>query len=133
MTPLGYDLIEHHVESVINGAAGRFGGKSNRYHDWVTLLTAASSRLGVWVGRTRQHALLVGLGTPRPRLQFLEKDPGVRPGDVVSTSPASTLLPPNIPVGVVQSVNEQAVPAPDGLVQLSAPVDAVDWVQVRTR
>jgi hypothetical protein len=25
------------------------------------------------------------------------------------------------------------VPAPDGLVQLSAPVDAVDWVQVRTR
>jgi rod shape-determining protein MreC len=99
----------------------------------VTLLTDASSRLGVWVGRTRQHALLVGLGTPRPRLQFLEKDPGVRPGDVVSTSPASTLLPPNIPVGVVQSVNEQAVPAPDGLVQLSAPVDAVDWVQVRTR
>ena len=99
----------------------------------VALLTDGSSRLGVWVGRTQQHALLLGLGTPRPRLQFLEKDPGVRPGDVVSTSPASTLLPPNLTVGVVQSINEQAVPAPDGLVQLSAPVDAVDWVQVRTK
>ena len=49
------------------------------------------------------------------------------------TSPASTLLPPNLTVGVVQSLNEQAVPAPDGLIQLSAPVDAVDWVQVVTR
>lgn len=99
----------------------------------VALLTDGSSRLGVWVGRTQQHALLQGVGSPRPRLEFLEKDPGVRPGDVVSTSPASTLLPPNMVIGVVQSINEQAVPAPDGVVQLSAPVDAVDWVQVVTR
>jgi rod shape-determining protein MreC len=99
----------------------------------VALLTDGSSRLGVWVGRTQQHALLQGVGSPRPRLEFLEKDPGVRPGDVVSTSPASTLLPPNIVVGVVQSINDRAVPAPDGVVQLSAPVDAVDWVQVVTR
>ena len=99
----------------------------------VLLLTDGSSRIGVWVGRTQQHALLQGLGTPRPRLVFLEKDPGVRPGDVVTTSPASTLLPPNLTIGVVQSLNEQAVPAPEGLVQLSAPVDAVDWVQVVTR
>ena len=99
----------------------------------VALLTDGSSRLGVWVGRTQQHALLIGQGTARPRLQFLEKETGVRAGDVVSTSPASTLLPANIPVGVVQSLNEQAVPAPDGLVQLSAPVDAVDWVQMVTR
>ena len=99
----------------------------------VALLTDGSSRLGVWVGRTQQHALLLGLGTPRPRLQFLEKDPGVRPGDVVTTSPASTLLPPNLIVGVVQSLDEQAVPSPEGLVQLSAPVDAIDWVQVVTR
>ena len=36
-------------------------------------------------------------------------------------------------MGVVQSVDEQQVPAPDAVVQLSAPVDAVDWVQVVTR
>ena len=99
----------------------------------VALLTDRSSRVGVWVGREQRHGLLVGLGTPRPRLQFLEKDTGVRPGDLVTTSPASTLLPPNVVVGVVQSVNETLVPAPDAVVQLSAPIDAVDWVYVVTR
>ena len=99
----------------------------------VQLLTDSGSRLGVLVARVQRHGLLVGQGTARPRLQFLEKDTGVRPGDVITTSPASTLVPPNLLVGVVQSVNEQLAPAPDAAVQLSAPVDAVDWVQVVTR
>jgi rod shape-determining protein MreC len=34
---------------------------------------------------------------------------------------------------VLQIVNEQLAPAPDAAVQLSAPVDALDWVQVVTR
>jgi rod shape-determining protein MreC len=99
----------------------------------VTLLTDSSSRVGVWVGRVQQHGLLVGLGSDRPLLRFIQQDVGVRPGDVVTTSPASTLLPPNLTVGVVQSVNERAVPAPEAVVQLSAPVQAVDWVQVRVQ
>jgi rod shape-determining protein MreC len=97
----------------------------------VLLLTDSSSRIGVWVGRTQRHGLLVGAGTSRPMLRFIEQDVGVRPGDVVTTSPASTLLPPNLTIGVVQSVNERAVPAPEAVVQLSAPANAVDWVQVR--
>jgi rod shape-determining protein MreC len=96
----------------------------------VTLLTDPSSRVGVWVARNRNHALLSGLGTSRPVVRFLEKDPQVQPGDVVFTSPASTLVPPNLPVGVLQSVDERADPAPEAVVQLIAPVDAVDWVQV---
>lgn len=99
----------------------------------VKLLTAPGTELGVWLPRTRSHGLLVGVGTSRPQLRFIEKDPSVRPGDVVSTSPASTLLPPNLPVGVVQSVDERAVPAPHALVQLIASPEAIDWVQVRTR
>jgi rod shape-determining protein MreC len=99
----------------------------------VQLLTDHGSRLGVWVARVQRHGLLVGQGTPRPQVQFLEKDTGVRPGDVVTTSPASTLVPPNLLVGVVQSVNENLSPAPEAVVHLSAPVDAVDWVQVVTR
>ena len=99
----------------------------------VQLLTDSASRLGVWVARVQRHGLLVGQGTPRPQLQFLEKETGVRPGDVVTTSPASTLGPPNLLIGVVQSVNEELAPAPEATVQLSAPVDAVDWVQVVTR
>ena len=97
----------------------------------VTLLTDPGSRAGVWVGRVRRHGLLTGIGTSRPLLRFLEKDPGVRPGDVVVTSPASTLVAPNLTVGVIQSVDDRAVPATEAVVQLSAPVEAVDWVQVR--
>ena len=99
----------------------------------VRLLTAPGSRIGVWLPRTQQHGLLVGVGTARPQLQFLDKDIQVRPGDLVSTSPASTLLPPNLPVAVVQSLNARSVPAPTALVQLIAPPDAIDWVQVKVR
>jgi len=96
----------------------------------VTLLTDPTSRVGVWVARNRHHGLLSGLGTSRPVVRFLEKDPQVQPGDVVLTSPASTLVPPNLPVGVLQSIDERADPAPEAVVQLIAPVDAVDWVQI---
>jgi rod shape-determining protein MreC len=96
----------------------------------VTLLTDPSSRVGVWVARSQTHGLLSGVGTGRPQLRFLEKDPQVRPGDVVVTSPASTLVPPNLPVGVIQTLEMGADPAPAAVVQLSAPLEAVDWVQV---
>jgi rod shape-determining protein MreC len=96
----------------------------------VQLLTDAGSRVGVWVPRTGEHGLLVGAGSPRPRLQFLDKDARVLPGDVVTTSPASTLVPPNLTVGVVQGVDARAVPAAEAVVQLSAPIAAIDWVQV---
>jgi rod shape-determining protein MreC len=74
--------------------------------------------------------LLSGVGSARPLLRFLDKDPEARPGDVVVTSPASTLVPPNLPVGVIQTVDANADPAPVAVVQLIAPVQAVDWVQV---
>jgi rod shape-determining protein MreC len=77
--------------------------------------------------------LLVGRGSSRLTLQFIDKDPNVNPGDLVTTSPASTLLPPNVSVGVIQSLNDRAVPAPTAIVQLIASPEAIDWVQVRTR
>ncbi|MEB3316803.1 MAG: rod shape-determining protein MreC [Cyanobacteriota bacterium] len=96
----------------------------------ITLLTDPSSRVGVWVSRTRSQGLLSGVGSARPLLRFLDKDPEARPGDLVVTSPASTLVPPNLPVGVIQTVDANADPAPVAVVQLIAPVQAVDWVQV---
>jgi rod shape-determining protein MreC len=99
----------------------------------VTLLTDPASRVGVWVARTRHHGLLSGLGSGRPVVRFLEKDPGVVAGDVVTTSPASTLVPPDLPVGVIQSVDVTADPAPEAVIQLAAPVGSVDWVQVLAR
>ena len=99
----------------------------------VKLLTAPGHSIGVWLPRSRHHGLLVGNGSSRPELRFINRDPDVRPGDLVSTSPASTLLPPNVPVAVVQSVDARAVPSSTAVVQLIAAPEAVDWVQVRTR
>jgi rod shape-determining protein MreC len=96
----------------------------------ITLLTDPSSRVGVWLSRTKHHGMLTGVGTARPVVRFLDKDPEARPGDLVVTSPASTLVPPNLSVGVIQSVDASADPAPTAVVQLIAPVQAVDWVQV---
>ena len=124
-----------HVGDVVEGPGGLVGliGQVSLSTATVTLLTDPASRIGVWVARTRQHGLLSGVGTSRPVLRFLDKDPQVRPGDVVLTSPASTLVPPNLPVGVVQSIDQGANPAPEAIVQLSAPVDAIDWVEVLVR
>ena len=97
----------------------------------VRLLTSPGSRTGVWTERNKQHGILVGIGTNRRNLLFLDKSPQAMPGDLVSTSPASSLLPPNLLIGVIQSVDNQALPTPKAIIQLSASPDAIDWVQVR--
>ncbi|WP_320666797.1 rod shape-determining protein MreC [Prochlorococcus sp. MIT 1307] len=97
----------------------------------VRLLTAPGSQVGVWVSRTKSHGILLGMGTNRPQLTFLDKAPMVIEGDVVSTSPASTILPPNLPVGVIQVLDKKALPAPQASVQLLAAPEAIDWVQVQ--
>ncbi len=97
----------------------------------VRLLTSPGSKIGVWVSRTKQHGLLLGIGTNRPQLHFLDKDTKALTGDVVSTSPASILLPPNLPVGVIQSLDTEVLLAPKASVQLTASPEAIDWVQVQ--
>ncbi len=96
----------------------------------VRLLTAPGSKIGVWIERTKVHGILIGTGNNRPQFNFFERTPEFQVGDVVSTSPASTLLPPNLTIGVVQQKNDENLPAPFGLVQLLASPEAIDWVQV---
>ena len=96
----------------------------------VRLLTDPGSRIGVWVQRIQRHGMLIGMGTNRTKLIFLDKDSQAQVGDFVSTSPASTLLPPNVPIGVIKFMNNDAVPAPFGIIQLIAAPEAIDWVQV---
>ena len=96
----------------------------------VRLLTAPGSKLGVWIERTKVHGVLVGTSTNRPQLNFLDRNPEVQVGDVISTSPASTLMPPNFSVGVIQFIDFEHMPAPYAFVQLLAAPEAIDWVQV---
>ncbi|ABX09678.1 rod shape-determining protein MreC [Prochlorococcus marinus] len=96
----------------------------------VRLLTAPGSQIGVWIERTKVHGVLVGNGNNRPQLNFLDRRTESKIGDVVTTSPASTLLPPNLPIGVIQFKNDENLPAPFAFVQLLAVPEAIDWVQV---
>ena len=96
----------------------------------VRLLTDPGHQVGAWIDRTKLHGILTGMGTNRPKLIFLNKNPLVKIGDNVITSPASSLFPPNLTIGIVQFVDKQALPSPYAIVQLTASPEAIDWVQV---
>ena len=96
----------------------------------VRLLTDPGHQIGAWINRTKRHGILTGMGTNRPKLIFLNKESLAKIGDKVTTSPASTLLPPNLIIGIVQFVDEKALPSPFAIVQLTASPEAIDWVQV---
>ncbi len=96
----------------------------------VRLLTDPGHQLGAWIARTKRHGILTGMGTNRPKLIFLNKNSLAKIGDAVTTSPASTLLPPNLTIGIVRFVNEKALPSPYAIVQLTASPEAIDWVQI---
>ena len=96
----------------------------------VTLITSPESKLGVWVERIQVNGLLVGLSNDYPSLILFSKDSEIKVGDFVSSSPASTLLPPNIPIGIVQSVDEPLKAKRMIRISLLAKPHVIDWVQI---
>tara|TARA_B100000965_G_scaffold168733_1_gene140743 strand:- start:159 stop:908 length:750 start_codon:yes stop_codon:yes gene_type:complete len=96
----------------------------------VKLLTATQSKVGVWNQRSNIHGLLVGLGNNSPILIFYSKGLDVKEGDFIFSSPASTLLPPNIPIGIIESIDNESRSTLVAVVQLLAKPEAIDWVQV---
>jgi len=96
----------------------------------VQLLTAPNSKVGVWNQRANLHGLLIGVGTKTPKLFFYSKNVEIQIGDYILSSPASTLLPPNIPIGIIQSVDNESKPNTIATVQLTAKPEAIDWVQI---
>ena len=120
------------IGSVVIGPGGILGrvNKTSLFTSSVTLLTSPESKVGVWVDRTQISGLLVGLGDDQPSLILYSKDADIKIGDFVSSSPASTLLPPNIPIGVVQSVEEPFKEKKTAKILLLAKPHAIDWVQI---
>ena len=96
----------------------------------VKLLTSPESKVGVWVERIQVSGLLVGVGDEYPTLILYSKDADIKVGDFVSSSPASTLLPPNIPIGIVQSIDETLKSKKTAKILLLAKPHVIDWVQI---
>ena len=80
--------------------------------------------------RIQINGLLVGLGDDQPNIVFYSKDADIKVGDVVSSSPASSLLPPNIPIGIVQSIDETLQSKKTAKISLLAKPNVIDWVQI---
>ena len=96
----------------------------------VKLLTSSESQVGAWVQRINIHGLLIGVGNDSPKLVFYSKDIDIKVGDLILSSPASTLLPPNIPIGIIESIEPDLRPTTIANVQLFAKPQAIDWVQI---
>ena len=120
------------VGNTVIGPGGLLGRVHNTslFTSSVTLLTSPESKVGVWVDRIQINGLLVGLGDDYPSLILYSKDADIKVGDFVSSSPASTLLPPNIPIGVVQSLDEPFNSKKTAKISLLAKPHAIDWVQI---
>ena len=120
------------IGSIVIGPGGLLGRVENTslYTSSVRLLTSQESKVGVWVNRIQMNGLLVGSGDDYPSLIIYSKDADIRVGDFVSSSPASTLLPPNIPIGIVQSVDESLIAKKTAKVVLLAKPQVIDWVQI---
>ena len=120
------------IGSSVLGPGGLLGrvNSTTYFTSSVTLLTSPESKVGVWVERPQINALLVGSGDFYPKIIFYNNNIDIKVGDVVSSSPASTLLPPNIPIGIIQSVDEQFRSKITANVLLFGKPQVIDWVQI---
>nr|WP_075488457.1 rod shape-determining protein MreC [Prochlorococcus marinus] len=120
------------IGSTVIGPGGLLGRVKNTsmFTSSVTLITSPESKLGVWVDRIQISGLMVGLGDDYPSLIIYSKDADIKVGDFVSSSPASTLLPPNIPIGIVQSVEDPFRAKKKAKISLFAQPHVIDWVQI---
>ncbi len=120
------------IGNIVIGPGGLLGRVKNTslFTSSVILITSPESKLGVWVDRIQINGLLVGLGDDYPSLILYSKDADIKVGDFVSSSPASTLLPPNIPIGIVQSIDETFKSKKTAKISLLAKPYAIDWVQI---
>ena len=120
------------IGNIVIGPGGLLGrvNDTSLFTSSVTLITSPESKLGVWVDRIQINGLLVGLGDDFPSLILYSKDADIQVGDFVSSSPASTLLPPNIPIGIVQSIDESLKSKKTAKISLLAKPHLIDWVQI---
>jgi len=120
------------IGSPVIGPGGLLGRVNNTslFTSSVTLLTSPESKVGVWVDRLQLNGLLIGAGDNYPKLILYSKGTDIKVGDFVSSSPASTLLPPNIPIGIVQSLDEPFKSKKTAKILLLAKPQVIDWVQI---
>lgn len=104
------------VDGVRDGMAAITGeglvGRVVEVGEWssrVLLITDMNSRIPVMVMGTGDRAILAGDNASEPKLLYLSQDADVKPGSRVMTSGHGGIFPPNLPVGVVSSVQHGVI------------------------
>jgi rod shape-determining protein MreC len=97
----------------------------------VLLISDPASRVGVTVSRSRSMGYMRGRSADRAVIEFFDKVPDIRRGDAVATSSLSQLFPAGIPIGHIESVNFNKSPAPEAVIELTAPISSLEWVIVQ--
>ena len=120
------------IGSIVVGPGGLLGRvkSTSFFTSSVILLTSPESKVGVWMDRIQINGLLIGSGDDYPNLVLYSKDADLKVGDFVSSSPASTLLPPNIPIGIVQSIETPFQTKKTAKKSLLAKPHSIYWVQI---
>ena len=112
------------------GLVGRITTVTAHTSQVLLLSDPSSHRVGISISRSRSMGLMRGQASNRAVIEFFDKVPDVRRGDVVSTSVLSRFFPAALPVGRIESVDLSKSPAPEAVVELSAPLSSLEWVIV---
>ena len=120
------------VDFAVTGIGGLVGRVINvsPHTSRVLLISDPTSRVGATISRSRYMGFIQGQGSDLAVMRFFEKVPDVRPGDVVNTSSVSRLFPTGLPIGRVKSVNLNSGPAPEAIVELTAPLNYIEWAVI---
>ncbi|MEH2193754.1 MAG: rod shape-determining protein MreC [Nostoc sp.] len=96
----------------------------------VLLISDLKSQVGVSVSRTSAKGVLRGDSSAEAVLEFYEKVPNVKIGDLVSTSTYSQKFPSGLAVGRIKSLDLKKLPASVAKIELFPPIRSLDWVTV---
>ncbi|BAU64017.1 Rod shape-determining protein MreC [Stanieria sp. NIES-3757] len=117
------------IVSGIGGVVGRVI-QVTPHTSRVALISDPDSRVGAIVSRNRQFGFIQGKDSQTLVMRFFTKVSDLKPGDAIATSNLSNLYPPGLPIGTVKSVNFETSSVPEAEVELTAPIDVLEWVVV---
>jgi rod shape-determining protein MreC len=118
-----------HIVTAPGGLVGRVVATSPNTAR-VLLISDPTSRAGVKVSRSRAMGVIRGQSNNRVVMEFFDKVPDVKAGDVVVTSSFSRLFPQDVPIGRIESIDLSKSPAPEATIQLSSPLSILEWVVI---
>ncbi len=114
----------------IGGVVGRVI-KVTPHTSRVLLISDPVSRVGTILSRNRQLGYIQGKDAQTVVMRFFAQVEDIKPGDAIATSALSNLYPPGLPIGRVKSVTSDSSPAPEAEIELTAPIELLEWVVVQ--